>query len=130
MLGSVMPIHGVQNYIRLLPRVDYFMSTLHTLLKSISLRRAAQHCFWYLSPEWALSPVPIIGLNSFTMIQASHQGGTKNGDNSVLFTRKRIIDPLHFSKQNSNSNLISETGLLCKLWEEKAFPFCCTLQLV
>ncbi len=121
MLGNVMPVHGVQNCICLQHQVDCHMPTLHLLLKSISLRRTAQHCYWYLSPEWALSHVPIISLNSFKIIQTSQQGGTENGDMRVLSTRKWTIDLFHSSCENSNSNPILETGLLCKFVGRKSF---------
>ena len=125
-----MPVHGVQNCKCLQPRVDCFMPTLHPLLKRISLRRTAQHCRWYLSPEWALSPVSIISLNSFKIIQTSQQGGAENcqslyfpqGNGTLIHFISLVRIPI--------AALYQRPDFFANLWEEKALPFCCTLQSV
>jgi hypothetical protein len=94
MLGHVMAVHLSQDCKCLEPRVDCFVLSLHPLLKSISLRRTAHHCLRDLAPEWALSFVPIICLNSFKIIQKRHQGVTENCYIIVLATRIWAINPL------------------------------------
>ena len=110
MLGNVMPVHGVQNCICLQPRVDCFMPTLHPLLKSISLRRTAQHCSRYLSPEWALSPVPIISLNSFKWIQPRPEGFAEDLE---IVQLPRLVGSTHPADVPSlypQGNFIPKTG--------------------
>jgi hypothetical protein len=56
------------------------------LLISISLRNTAFGTIPF-SPEWALSDVPIINLNSFKIILTTQQGGMENFDIRVLAAR-------------------------------------------
>ena len=114
MLGNVMAVHLSQDCKRLEPRVDCFVSPLHPLLESISLRRTAYHCLGNLASEWALSFVAIICLNSFKIIQKSGQGLPENCDIIELATRIWTIDPLQLSRHNPNSQLITDTRLLFK----------------
>jgi hypothetical protein len=89
----------------------------------------AQHCLWNLSPEWALSNVPIIRLNSFKIIKTSQQVGMENFDITVLAAREWTIDPLHFSSENPNSNLIPETRLQSE-FVAKLLLFCGTFLII